>query len=470
MPIGGRRRRRSRVLVIGLDCASPSLVFDTFRDDLPHLRQLMAQGRWGVLRSCVPCITIPAWTSMFTSRDPGVLGIYGFRNRASTDYSALTHADSRAVGRPRVWDTVSAAQQTVVVANVPQTYPVSPVRGALISDFTTPSTDHQFTHPAPLRVDVLQHHPNYRFDVSEFRTDDKAALEMRLYDVLECQYQAFDRLLETFDWSLAVHVNIGIDRVQHGFWRFHDPQHWRHEQNRFSATIRAYYRWVDEWIGRLLRHADGATHILVVSDHGVKRMDGAVALNEWLRLNGWLHLKAPLHEGVTRFDPSLVDWERTRAWSTGGYYGRVFLNVAGREPQGIVSPTAVEETLDALVEQLGELCDEDGCPIPVRAMRPREIYQAVHGTAPDLLLYFGDLHWRTVGGLGYGRPITRDNDIGPDDANHAEEGLYIWVPASGTGAGRSEERQLMDVAPTILEALRLPADPTHQGRSLFNLL
>ncbi len=465
-----RHRSRPRVLVIGLDCASPELVFNAFQADLPYLRQLMAAGRWGVLRSSVPCITVPAWSSMFASRDPGVLGVYGFRNRASYSYAQLASTDSRAVRHPRVWEQVCAAGQNVIIANVPQTYPVPPVQGALISDFTTPSPDHQFTYPPTLRAEVLRQQPTYRFDVSDFRTDDKAALEMRLYDVMEAQYQVFDHLLTSVDWRLAIHVNIGLDRAQHGFWRFYDPQHRRHEQNRFSTVIRDHYRWVDDWIGRLMRHVDEQTSVLVVSDHGVKRMDGAVALNEWLRLNGWLCVKEPLPSGISRFDAACIDWGRTRAWSTGGYYGRIFLNVQGREPQGVVPPEAVDDTLHELVAGLQTLRDDRGQPLAVRAMRPADIYQEVNGIAPDLIVYFGDLHWRTVGGLGYGQPITLDNDTGPDDANHAEEGLYLWVPAWGTPSGQGEQRQLMDIAPTVLEALRLPADPAHQGRSLFTLL
>jgi predicted AlkP superfamily phosphohydrolase/phosphomutase len=70
-----------RVLVIGLDCAAPELVFTQWRDELPTLRRLMERGMWGRLKSCTPPITVPAWMSMMTSKDPGTLGIYGFRNR-----------------------------------------------------------------------------------------------------------------------------------------------------------------------------------------------------------------------------------------------------------------------------------------------------------------------------------------------------------------------------------------------------
>ena len=86
-----------RVFVVGLDCAAPELIFQQWRADLPNLRALARQGMWGELQSCTPAITVPAWTSMLSSRDPGVLGIYGFRNRADHSYDRMTTATSAAV-------------------------------------------------------------------------------------------------------------------------------------------------------------------------------------------------------------------------------------------------------------------------------------------------------------------------------------------------------------------------------------
>ena len=74
-----------KVIVIGLDCAPPDLVFEKWKDKLPVLRGLMEKGVYGPLRSTDPLITIPAWTSMVTSKNPGTLGLYGIRNRQ--DYS-----------------------------------------------------------------------------------------------------------------------------------------------------------------------------------------------------------------------------------------------------------------------------------------------------------------------------------------------------------------------------------------------
>ncbi len=88
------------MVVIGLDCAEPSLVFERFADRLPNLTRLRDEGVWGKLRSCDPPITVPAWMSMMSSKDPGTLGYYGFRNRADRSYEKMTTATSLAVKEP----------------------------------------------------------------------------------------------------------------------------------------------------------------------------------------------------------------------------------------------------------------------------------------------------------------------------------------------------------------------------------
>ena len=80
--------------VIGLDCAAPQLVFDRWLEELPAIRSLTERGSYGVLRSCDPPITVPAWSVMTSSRNPGVLGFYGFRNRRDHSYDALAFANS----------------------------------------------------------------------------------------------------------------------------------------------------------------------------------------------------------------------------------------------------------------------------------------------------------------------------------------------------------------------------------------
>ena len=94
-----------KILVIGLDCATPELLFGDER--LAHFRLLMESGCYGRLESIIPPITIPAWMCMATSQGPGSLGVYGFRNRIDYSYSALGIANSKSIRELSIWDEVA---------------------------------------------------------------------------------------------------------------------------------------------------------------------------------------------------------------------------------------------------------------------------------------------------------------------------------------------------------------------------
>lgn len=464
-----RRKKKKRVLVVGLDCADPSLVFDQFHDDLPNLNALARQGLYGSLESSIPCITVPAWSSMLSGCDPGELGIYGFRNRRDYSYSQMTTADSHAVRARRVWDYATEAGLDSLVIGVPQTYPVKPLQGHLVSSFLTPGIDSAFTYPAVFKQEVLSVTPDYQFDVKNFRTNDKQQLLQRIYDMTDVQLTLLKHSLHNKPWDFAIYVNIGTDRIHHGFWRYHDPLHRFHEPgNPFQHTIRDYYRMLDMEIGNILERLDDAA-VLIVSDHGVKRMDGGICVNEWLWQNGWLSLVKPPETGViTPFDNLQVDWSQTRAWASGGYYGRVCLNVVGREPQGIVPVEAYEAVRSELALALQTIPGPEGQALNTIVYRPQDIYKTVNGIAPDLLVYFGDLHWRSVGSIGHGRHYTLENDTGPDDANHGQQGMFILYDPAQQSKGYVEGYQLQVIAPTLLQSLRIRLPEFLEGKGLYD--
>lgn len=469
MQLLSRRRKARRVLILGLDCASPDLVFDTFNADLPALNSLMRQGAWGVLESCIPAITIPAWTSMLSSHDPGVLGCYGFRNRTDYSYGALDTADNSNVHVKRVWDYVGEADRQSVVIGVPQTYPLRPIAGHLMSGLLTPGPEASFAYPAIFKQEVLKIAPHYSFDVKNFRSIERDRLLQTIFDMTEVQFQVVEYAMKSKPWDFFIYVNIGTDRIHHGFWRYHDPQHRLHEaHHRFSTAIRDYYKFVDQWIGRLLASLDDDVVVLVVSDHGVKRMDGGICINEWLWRNGWLVLKAPPPDGtILPFEQAEIDWQRTKAWASGGYYGRIFLNVAGREPLGFIQPQDYENVRDELAALLSAVPGPEGGALNSTVFKPEVIYREARNYPPDLMVYFGALHWRAVGGLGYGQYYTLENDLGPDDANHDADGLFILYDPKDSVRGRLGRRHLMDIAPTALSRMGLRVPAAMQGRALI---
>ncbi len=455
-----------KAMIIGLDCATPQFIFGPKAFDLPNMRRLAERGCWGKLESSHPPITVPAWASMTASKDAGELGIYGFRNRKDYSYDGMFTANGNAIREKRLWDILSRAGKKVAILGVPQTYPVRPVNGWLISGFLAPDTNADYTYPKAFKKEFEEAIGEYIIDVKDFRTDDKDGLLERVYALMENRFAAARFLLETRPWDFFMMVEMGLDRLHHGFWRFCDPEHPLFEPgNPYEHVFRDYYQAVDRHIGALLEYADEDTLLMVVSDHGARAMHGGVRVNQWLLNEGLLSVTDDLSE-EKRFEDCAVDWSRTRAWSSGGYYARVFFNVEGREPEGIIPQSEYEPFCEEMVARIESMTDPEGRPLGNKAYRPKDLYRTVRGVAPDLIVYFGDLGWRSVGAVGGTDSIyTFENDTGPDDANHDYHGIFIMADAGTNGGGLERTGlHLMDVAPTVLDRMGVPIPADMQGR------
>lgn len=453
-----------KVFVIGLDCATPQLVFDQWRDVLPNTAALMDEGIWGPLESIIPPITCPAWMCMMASKNPGRLGIYGFRNRKDYSYDSFFFANATAIHEPLLWDLLGQAGQQTIMVGVPQTYPPKPVNGCLVACFLTPSIESPYTYPRALKLEIEQVVGRYMLDVEHFRTDDKERLLREIYEMTEKRFALVRHLMTTREWGFFMMVEMGVDRIHHGFWKYFDRTHSKYEAgSSYEHAIRDYYVMVDTEIGRVRSLMDPETVVLMVSDHGAQPMEGGICFNEWLIQEGYLKLRAELGR-MTAFRNDLVDWSSTMAWGEGGYYGRLFLNVKGREPEGIVDPEDYERVRDELVKKLEAMTDPQGRPLGTKVLRPQRIYPEVRGVPPDLIVLFGNLCWRSVGSVGMGTIYTFENDTGPDECNHAMHGIFVLSDPGSDRRGKREGLHLLDVAPTVLDRMGLPIPPDMEGK------
>jgi len=209
------------------------------------------------------------------------------------------------------------------------------------------------------------------------------------------------------------------------------------------------------------------TIVLVVSDHGAQRLDGGFAVNEWLVREGLLVLDEPMPAQVTRFAKVKVNWAKTRVWSEGGYYARVFFNVEGREPRGIIPALQYSAFQQEMKERFAALTGRDGQLLNSQIYKPSEIYRAVRNVAPDLIVLFGGLYWRSIGSIGHGRLLLEENDTGPDGCNHAQYGGFILASPTGSQLGEYSGARLLDMAPTLLQLAGYDVPGTMQGRALF---
>ncbi|HNQ79841.1 MAG TPA: alkaline phosphatase family protein [Candidatus Aminicenantes bacterium] len=452
-----------KALIIGLDSAPAEIVFDR-RKEFPNLNRLLENGSYGTMRSSDPPITIPAWMVMSTGKDAGRLGLYGFRHRTGPAYDKMWIATAQSINEPAIWDIIGQAGGQSVLVSVPPSYPPRPLAGNRIGCFITPGADKDYTYPKELKAEIEEKFGPYLFDVP-FRIENRAEILKEIYRMTEKRFEVILYLMRAKPWNLFMFVEIGVDRVQHAFWKFFDKTHHLYEAgNEFEAVIVDYYKFVDEKIGALLKEAGDDTVVLAVSDHGAKRMKGAFCINEWLIAEGDLVLGAVPARGAS-IEKTPIDWAKTKAWGWGGYYARVFLNVEGREPQGIIKPADYEKEREALAERLRGIRGPNGEKWATQVIKPNEYYDDARGDYPDLMVYFDDLYWRSAGTLGWGTMYLAENDTGPDDAVHAQHGMYIFYDPQAKVSAR-KDIDITDIAPTVLKALGLPVPADMKGRSL----
>jgi predicted AlkP superfamily phosphohydrolase/phosphomutase len=330
-------KKKRKVLVIGLDCAEPKLLFEEFKDKLPNLKMMMDTGFYSPMRTIHPPITIPAWMAMCTGKTAGELGIYGFRTRRNNSYTEFDISTSMAFANvKKIWDVAAEKGKRSIVVSVPPSYPVYPVNGEMISCFICPDSTKNYTYPDSLKSEIEKLIGDYTFDVV-FRTEDRDKILTQAFKMTNDRFDVIEYLLKRKKWDFFMAVEIGLDRLQHAFWKYYDSTHHLYEPNhKYKNAICDYYKLLDDRIGRLLSIIDNNTTVLVVSDHGAKAMKGAFCINEWLIEKGYLVLNR-YPEKIERFEKLDINWQKTRVWGWGGYEditAGCFLIKKGGKPKG----------------------------------------------------------------------------------------------------------------------------------------
>ncbi|MBK8248067.1 MAG: alkaline phosphatase family protein [Gemmatimonadetes bacterium] len=250
------------------------------------------------------------------------------------------------------------------------------------------------------------------------------------------------------------------DRVQHMFWRYREPSHpsrnYYERSERHADTIGAMYARCDDVVGRTLAVADDETLVMVVSDHGFGSFRRSVELNRWLLAHGWLTLR----RGVDPADPATdllqaIDWDTTRAYALG--FGSVYLNLVGREANGIVHEAERAELASRLAGALSGLVDErERVPAVVGVSRAEEVWSGERmSEAPDLVVRFNRGYragWRSATG-GIGTDVFADNTSRWGGDHIFDPALVPGVLLMNRSVGVGRAPWLADCAPTVLEAL-----------------
>lgn len=461
----------AKVVAIGLDGANPDLIYQWI-GELPNLKGLMERGIHGYISSSIPPITPQAWTSALSGTNPGQFGFWNFVYRDDYGYGEPKLVSSQAIPVDMLYHILPRQGKRMAAINIPVTYPPVAIPGGYcISCFMTPSLERGFTHPPELRREVEALIGEYILDAStgdtNFRDMDKDLVLERIYRMDRQRFDLVKYFIEEKGCDLIFAVVMGTDRMPHLFYRYMDEEHVRYvPDSKYALALKEHYKFCDGQIGDILETIDGDTAVMVLSDHSVQRLDGRVNLNDWLIQEGYLVLKrAP--SGAIPFRQAEVDWARTTAWGT-GYTGQLYLNLKGREAQGAVAPEEYDAVLEELAQKIQAIPRADGRKMATQVIKRKDVYHGPRAQfAPDLFIYFDDLHYNISERVGQDSLYSYDTPLGEDDGGHGPWGIFVLAGPGVEARGRLEGASLVDVAPTIMELMGLEPTPQMEGHSLL---
>jgi len=455
-----------KVFVFGIDGASPELVFDAWLEDLPNIRKLISSGIHGKLNSTIPPITILAWNSMFSGKDPSQIGLFGYTFLDQEGKSQIVN--STHVKTPLIWDMLGSAGKRTVSLFVPLTYPVRPINGCMVSDFLTPGINSNCAYPSSLKEKIKElGNSDIFFDVAVGLAGHKGlelgVLADRTIEMTNMQLALSKNLLITQPWDLFITVMIGSDRLQHMAWNHFDEHHRKFvPHSTFKDVLKKYYIHLDKKLGEMISLLDEDTTIIVASDHGMVRQEGKININDWLMENGYLILKQEFQEKIkqnalqgkkTKFDASGIDWEQTTAYGSGAYHARIYINKkkTGKE---------YGKVRDRLAQQMKQIRSDTSKELKTIVYTAEEVYADPHvPECPDLTVYFDELRWASNPDFGNKGLHSWDTAMGADSAGHSPQGCFI---ISGKNIRHHPQQQVANIAqmaPTILTLLGVKIPP-----------
>ena len=423
-----------KVAFVGIDGVPRSVLQDGIeRGFMPNVAEMAEEGTLTGIDSVVPPESSACWPAMTTGTYPTRTGVFGFQEREKDSYETYVPLSNHVSGK-RVWEAVGDADRHSVVLNVPVTFPPDDIEGTLVSGFLTPTVEDA---SADERVVDYLKSSDYRIDTdASLGHEDKHDFVEDAHETLDSREESFHHFMDE-DWSLFWGVIMETDRVNHFLYEDYE------NDDELAEEFVNFYERVDEVLGGIRERLDDETTLIVAADHGFCTLDYEVDLNAWLREQGWLSFADDDADSLEDID------EETRAYSL--IPGRFYVNLEGREPEGVVPQDEYDETVEELEDALLSLEDPDGEPVVERVVHKEEIGEGADERTPDLV---------AIPTRGHDLKAGFDTDEGIFSKG-ARNGMHTFDDASLLIEGADVDTEgvdITDVAPTVLDLLDVEAN------------
>ena len=459
---GAGRGEAPRLLVVGWDGATFELLDPLLAAGrLPNLAGLIERGAQASCRSTIVPISSAAWVGAVTGTTPGHHGVYDFFGPLPDSYG-VELVSARSNQAPPLWRILGWHGLSSVVFGVPLTWPPEAIDGVMVAGMLAPF-DAAYAHPSEY-TDQLRAR-GFEPDLGIWRESGQLTPE-RMTRQLQLKRAALLELLAGEDWDFTMVVFKSLDVLSH---RMYD--------GRVDTAVAQWCEQLDAVLGDLLAAVGADTNVIVLSDHGFHPYPSTFFPHAWLLEEGYAVQGSPQAGGPGAGPLATVraaehaqrvgslDLARTRvlAGAAEGNFGGLRLNLAGREPEGVVAAGDVDALLDELEARLrAARVQGTDTPLVVDVMRAEELYPGPFTRAllPDLLF---ETH-RDVAVRPVPNPTSfaRLNGTFPD---HARAGIWVAAgPSIAASKGRGEV-DVEDLAPTALNLLGLPAYEEMVARS-----
>jgi len=463
----------NRIVIIGLDGASFDLIGPWVKQGfLPNFEKILNCGVHGRLKTVMAPHTAPAWSTLYTGKNPGKHGVFDFIKMHQDSYDIVPTSFSD-IKTQTFWEIAGSSGKRVAILNAPLTYPAKDINGISISGLQTPPDAQDFTYPKGLKEEIDKLTNGYAVYPIEFNGNHREYLES-LHKVTEKQSKAFFHFLNQKDWDLFMCVFQGTDFIQHHFWQHMDRNHpYYRRGNEYENAIRQFYQKIDTYLGQFMEQLDRRTTLVVLSDHGVCALHKYFYINNWLYKWGMIRFKQnpkvlfkKMHFSLSRqskktkhfFSFGDIDWPKTKAFSFSNF-GQIFINLKGRQIHGCVAPgKEYQDICDEIVSRLYEIKDpETDEQVIEKAYKKDSIHSGKWAfLLPDVVYYSNRGKYFNKGGNKfYSNKLIEKCPPEDVSASHSLEGIALFYGNGIDHKQKIEGLKIQDIAPMILAILGL---------------